>query len=219
MLYPFNFSPRVRRRGGVLPDKRDRFTCNKYFYIDLCAVLTFLIPRRRLEALVSILTLFYDSGDIGAVTVLSSTKLADNVLTYLLHARANFRAQVRACRATVAQTLSPRKHWTLGAAYRWRFRSSFQLFRLHFLSYNSPISRFCPSSGASYGEWATTVTFRGLRVMTRRETPQTPAKRRQPTRLKWRRTPDTSPHRRARGATRDARFDATRRAMDARWVV
>ncbi len=41
-----------------------------------------------------------------------------------------------------------------GAAYLWRFRPSFQLFRLHILSYNSPISRFCPSGDASYGEWA-----------------------------------------------------------------
>ena len=158
MLYPFNFSPRVRRRGGVLPDKRDRFTCNKYFYIDLCAVLTFLIPRRRPEALVSILTLFYNSGDIGAATVLSSTKLADNVLTYLLYARANFRAQVRACRATVAQKVSPRKHWTPGATLHLLVRPSFRFFRFHFLSHNSPILRFCPSSGASYGERPITRT-------------------------------------------------------------
>tara|TARA_B100000683_G_scaffold273789_1_gene320255 strand:- start:627 stop:1031 length:405 start_codon:yes stop_codon:yes gene_type:complete len=41
-----------------------------------------------------------------------------------------------------------------GAAYLWRFRPSFQLFRLHILSYYLPISRFCPSGDASYGEWA-----------------------------------------------------------------
>ena len=119
-----------------------------------CAVSTFHILRRRPEALISILTLFYNLGDIGAVAVSFSTKLADNVLTYLLYAHVNFHAQKSACRATVAQKVSPQKHWTLGAAYLWRFRPSFQLFRLHILSYNSPISRFCPSGDANYGEWA-----------------------------------------------------------------
>ena len=138
----------------------------KHFYVDLCALLTFLIARRRPEALVSILTLFYNLEDIGAVAMLCSTKLADNVPTYVLCAHTNFHAQIPACRATVAQTVSPQKHCTLGAAYLWRFRPSFQLFRFHFLSYNSPISRFCPSGDASYGERATnhhrTDKHRGL---------------------------------------------------------
>ena len=34
------------------------------------------------------------------------------------------------------------------------FGLHFVFFRFHFLSYNSPISRFCPSGDASYGEWA-----------------------------------------------------------------
>ena len=71
----------------------------------------------------------------------------------------NFHAQKSACRATVAQKVSPQKHWTLGAASLWRFRPSFQLFRLHILSYNSPISRFCPSGDASYGERAIHVSY------------------------------------------------------------
>jgi len=150
--YPLNFSPCVRRQGGVLPDKRDRFTWNKYFYVDLCAVLTFLIARRRPEALVSILTLFYNLGDIGAVAMLFSTKLADNALTYFLCAHTNFHAQMPACRATVARTVSPQKHCTLGATLHLLVRPSFRFFRFHFLSYNSPISRFCPSGDASYGE-------------------------------------------------------------------
>ena len=115
ILYPSDFSQRVRRRGDVLPDKRDRFTWNKHFYVDLCAVLTFLIPHRRPEALVSILTLFYNLGDIGSVATFFSTNLADNVLTYVLCDYANFHAQMPACRATVAQTVSPQKHCTLGA--------------------------------------------------------------------------------------------------------
>ena len=77
----------------------------KNFYVDLCAVLTFLIPRRRPEALVSILTVFYNLGDIGAVAMLFSTKLADNLLTYFLCAHTNFRAQMPACRATGAQAV------------------------------------------------------------------------------------------------------------------
>jgi len=58
-----------------------------------------------------------------------------------------------ACRATVAQTVSPQKHCTLGATSNEVVRPSFQFFRFHFLSYNSPISRFCPSGDASDGEW------------------------------------------------------------------
>ena len=34
------------------------------------------------------------------------------------------------------------------------FDFHFVFFRFHFLSYNSPISRFCPSGDASYGKWA-----------------------------------------------------------------
>ena len=52
----------------------------------------------------------------------------------------------------MAQNFEARNSCQPGAAYLWRFRPSFQLFRLHILSYNSPISRFCPSGDASYGE-------------------------------------------------------------------
>ena len=132
----------------------------------LHAVSILLVPDRRPEALVSTLTLVYNLGHIGVIARQFSTKLADNVPTYVLCAHTNFHAQILACRATVAQTVSPQKHCTLGAAYLWRFRPSFRFFRFHFLSYNSPISRFCPSGDASYGERATnhhrTDKHRGL---------------------------------------------------------
>ena len=54
----------------------------------------------------------------------------------------------------MAQNFEARNSCQPGTASLWRFRRSFQLFRLHILSYNSPISRFCPSGDASYGEWA-----------------------------------------------------------------
>ena len=76
----------------------------------------------------SILTLFYNLGDIGAVAMLFSTKLAESVLTYFLCAHTNFYAQMPACRATVAQTVSPQKHCTLGAAAHLLVRPSFRFF-------------------------------------------------------------------------------------------
>ena len=79
------------------------------------AVSILLVPDRRPEALVSTLTLFYNLGHIGVIARQFSTKLADNVPTYFLCAQTNFHAQMPACRATVAQTVSPQKHCTLGA--------------------------------------------------------------------------------------------------------
>ena len=43
-----------------------------------------------------------------------------------------------------------------GATVHLLVRPSFRFFRFHFLSHNSPISRFCPSDDASYGERART---------------------------------------------------------------
>ena len=63
----------------------------------------------------------------------------------------------------MAQNFEARNSCQPGAAYLWRFRPSFQLFRLHILSYNSPISRFCPSGDASYGEWAIDASIEMLR--------------------------------------------------------
>jgi len=54
----------------------------------------------------------------------------------------------------VAQNFEARNSCQLGAALHWLVRPSFRFFRFHFLSHNSPISRFCPSGDASYGEWA-----------------------------------------------------------------
>ena len=86
--------------------------------------------------------------------MLFSTKLAESVLTYFLCAHTNFYAQMLACRATVAQTVSPQKHCTLGAAAHLLVLPSFRFFRFRFLSYNWPISRLCPSDDAPHGEWA-----------------------------------------------------------------
>ena len=51
--------------------------------------------------------------------------------------------------------------WTdsLRSALHLLVRPSFRFFRFHFLSYNSPISRFCPSGDASYGERLRPVTL------------------------------------------------------------
>ena len=52
----------------------------------------------------------------------------------------------------MAQNFEARNSCQPGAALHLLVRPSFRFFRFHFLIYNSPISRFCPSDDASYGE-------------------------------------------------------------------
>ena len=53
----------------------------------------------------------------------------------------------------MAQNVEARNSCQRGTTYLWLGRPSFRFSRFHFLSYNSPISRFRPSGDASYGEW------------------------------------------------------------------
>ena len=54
----------------------------------------------------------------------------------------------------MAQNFEARNSCQPGAALHLLVRPSFRFFPFHFLSHNSPISRFCPSDDAPYGEWA-----------------------------------------------------------------
>lgn len=65
-------------------------------------VSTFLVHDRRPEALVSMLALFYNSGDIGAVATSFATKLGNNTFKHLLYVHTDFHEQKPVQLSTVA---------------------------------------------------------------------------------------------------------------------
>ena len=64
-------------------------------------VSTVLVHGRRPEAPVSMLALFYNSGDIGAVPPFLATKLGENYVYYISRVTTNFHAQRLTHRAKV----------------------------------------------------------------------------------------------------------------------